>query len=438
MKNKTAIILAFVITISINNLMGQESPVTGDIVINEIMQNPKSVGDSKGEYFELYNNSSKVIDLNYCLIRDDGSNSHTISKDGGLIINPGDYLILGNNDDTSENGGLIIDYKYSGFTLGNGEDEIILLNESETIIDQVKYTGNNGWPDPDGASMELKIQFRNSTDNDTSENWQVATIVYGDGDMGTPGEANSDNNTDEFEITIQPVDQSLCEGEELLLQIRADGIDSIIYKWKKDGVEIYGESGPDLLFNNSGIGQSGEYQCIISCNGAEYESRIANVEINPLPAPYLGTDSILTSRPDTIILNPGNFLYYLWQDGQTNNTYNVQNSGWHIVEVSDAFCSSKDSVFIKMLVGNKSITINKEINVFPNPAGSTLKVILPTIFENEISISIYSFSGEKISSKKHFTNTNELKLDIEFLKPGNYFIHIQDKNNIQTKKFIKL
>ncbi|MFC2117301.1 lamin tail domain-containing protein [Bacteroidota bacterium] len=439
MKNKLAIILAIVLLTSLNNLTGQDIPVPGDIIITEIMQNPKSVSDSKGEWVEFFNASNKIIDLNNWIIRDDGSNSHTISKDGGLIINPGDYLVLGNNDDISENGGILIDYKYSSFTLGNSEDEIILLNEDESVlVDQVKYTGNDGWPDPDGASMELILQYFNFQDNDNGNNWQEATVIYGDGDFGTPGEVNS-GNSNEIEITLQPVDQTLCEGETLILQIRAGGVDSIIYKWKKDGVEIDGESGPDLLYNYSNLEQSGEYQCIISCNGVYCESRIAYVEIYPLPFPQLGNDSIFTSQPDTIVLDPGDFYNYLWQDGQTNKTYNVTNYGWYIVEVSNQNCSTKDSVFISPILAYHNISIKEDLKIFPNPAGSSIKIILPANYGNEVYIRILSYSGAKVSDVRHFSNTNEIYLDINNLRPGPYFINVSDNKNIYlTRKFIKL
>ena len=45
----------------------------GDVVINEIMQNPSAVSDANGEWFELYNNTNGSIDINGWTISDNDS-----------------------------------------------------------------------------------------------------------------------------------------------------------------------------------------------------------------------------------------------------------------------------------------------------------------------------------------------------------------------------
>ena len=42
----------------------------GDVVINEIMQNPSAVGDTDGEWFELYNPTGSDIDIEGWTIAD--------------------------------------------------------------------------------------------------------------------------------------------------------------------------------------------------------------------------------------------------------------------------------------------------------------------------------------------------------------------------------
>ncbi len=78
----------------------------GDVVINEIMQNPAAVLDSAGEWFELFNASAAAIDLNGWTIRDDGSDSHRIQNGGPLWLPAGGYLVLGNNATFATNGGV--------------------------------------------------------------------------------------------------------------------------------------------------------------------------------------------------------------------------------------------------------------------------------------------------------------------------------------------
>jgi len=171
-------------------LFGGAGAGYGQIVINEIMQNPSAVADNQGEWFELYNAGSQTVDLNGWTIKDDGSNTFTISS--STQITAGGYLVFGINATTSTNGGVTVDYDYpNGFSLGNGDDELVLLDGSSTEQDRVNWDGGPNFPDPTGASMALKAT---NLDNNVGSNWCTATTEYGTGspnkDRGTPGAAN--------------------------------------------------------------------------------------------------------------------------------------------------------------------------------------------------------------------------------------------------------
>ena len=65
----------------------------------------------------------------------------------------GGYLVLGRNTNPAVNGGLDVAYRYAGVVLGNGADEIILLDPSGAEIDRVAYDGGATFPAPAGASI---------------------------------------------------------------------------------------------------------------------------------------------------------------------------------------------------------------------------------------------------------------------------------------------
>ena len=169
--------------------------IAGDLVINEVLQNPCgeysngcTINDTEGEWFEIYNATNIDVDLNGLMVTDDGSNSFMVSS--SLIIPANGYLVFGNNADSATNGGVAIDFEYSGMTLGNGDDELILSNAGG-VIDEIAWDNSATFPDPNGATMSLDPAFMNATDNDTGANWCEATTTFGDGfDMGTPGTAN--------------------------------------------------------------------------------------------------------------------------------------------------------------------------------------------------------------------------------------------------------
>lgn len=154
----------------------------GDLLISEVLANPGAVSDTAGEWFELYNASANTIDLNGVKIRDEGSNQFTIS--GSLLINSGEYLVLGRNADVSVNGGYTTDYVFSSFTLGNANDAII-VESGGSVVASLIYN-DAGLYGANGRSAEL-------TWNGNAFSYQLTTngLTFGAGDIGTPGAAGS-------------------------------------------------------------------------------------------------------------------------------------------------------------------------------------------------------------------------------------------------------
>ncbi|MBC8487382.1 MAG: lamin tail domain-containing protein [Bacteroidetes bacterium] len=160
-----------------------------DIIITEIMQNPAAVSDTYGEWFEVFNNTGSAVDMDGWTIKDDGTDSHIIS--GTLIVPSYGFAVLGRDADPATNGGYTCDYEYTGFTLGNSDDEVVLLlPDGVTEVDRVEYDGGPVWPDPTGTSMTF-TGFP-SEDNNDGTKWTYATFrestYTGDtGDRGSPG-----------------------------------------------------------------------------------------------------------------------------------------------------------------------------------------------------------------------------------------------------------
>ncbi|MEE4259811.1 MAG: lamin tail domain-containing protein [Bacteroidales bacterium] len=158
---------------------------TGDLVITEIMANPAAVADGDGEWFEVYNSTDHPIEMEGLTIRDDDFDSHVIGA--SLVVPSYGYVVLGINDNTSENGGLTVDYAYTGFTLGNSGDEVVIETTALLLIDHVGYSSSSS-----GKSRSLDPNFLNASENDNVFNWCTEiSSTYGDGDYGTPGQANN-------------------------------------------------------------------------------------------------------------------------------------------------------------------------------------------------------------------------------------------------------
>lgn len=106
------------------------------LVITEYLANPVGIGDSKAEYFEIFNATGSAIDLNKLIVRDDGRNEFKVSE---LCIAAGAFAVFSSSTGTPL--GLMPDYIYgSGMSLANADDEIGLYRPDGTLINKVSYT----------------------------------------------------------------------------------------------------------------------------------------------------------------------------------------------------------------------------------------------------------------------------------------------------------
>ena len=153
----------------------------GDLLISEIMANPAAVSDSRGEWFELYNPTGEAINLHGITLGDDGGDRHRIETD--LLIMPEHFLVLARNGDTALNGGIEADYVYRDFTLGNTADEILL---GDATREWLRIAYGAGFTAPGRSSELARLPMTLAAYALTPE-----SLVYGLGDIGTPGRAGS-------------------------------------------------------------------------------------------------------------------------------------------------------------------------------------------------------------------------------------------------------
>jgi hypothetical protein len=170
-----------------------EQAQQGDLLINELLYNPITSG---GDFVELYNHSSKYINLRgWKLANGSAENPQNIEEISSehLLMAPKQYLIF-----TEEPGLVAADYP-SGVinnfvqvstlpSFPNDGQAVLLLNDQAEVHDYFQYENDMQHSllgDDKGVSLE-RISFNEST-NDT-HNWHSAASSVG---FATPGYANS-------------------------------------------------------------------------------------------------------------------------------------------------------------------------------------------------------------------------------------------------------
>jgi hypothetical protein len=167
-----------------------ELPQKGDIIINEILQNPKNGGQ---DWVELYNNSNKVINLKDWLLAnfDDDTISNFKSISSNYLLKPKDFVVLGEDSSfVKQTYPFSVPGKFLYCELpsyDNDSSTVYIIYNSE-VIDQVSYLDT--WhfkllDNTDGVSLE---RIDPNGLSSSSFNWHSAAESIG---FASPGRKNS-------------------------------------------------------------------------------------------------------------------------------------------------------------------------------------------------------------------------------------------------------
>lgn len=193
-----------------------ESPKMGDLVINEVLFNPRS-GDPK--FVEIKNSSEVYLDLEgYALANINAAgevDQVRIFGNKGLILFPGAMLAI-----TTDANALRLTYPKSidgnflqitslpSYPIGGGT--VVLLLPTGELAESFEYSDDLHHPllrDPKGVSLE-----RVSSDSPAAveSNWQSASANE---EYATPGRKNSQSLETEFESELIQIDPEVFDPE---------------------------------------------------------------------------------------------------------------------------------------------------------------------------------------------------------------------------------
>ena len=180
-----------------------------DVVINEILFNPKSGGV---DYVEIYNRSQKIIDAKQLFIANRNSTNIISSiqqlTTENILLFPGDFLVLTEDPQivmqqyvTANSDAFMQISSMPSFSDDKGD--VIILNAHGKIVDEVMYSDK--WhfaliSNTEGVSLE-RIDYNGLS---VQSNFHSAATSVG---YGTPGYKNSQFRIDhqvQGEITVTP------------------------------------------------------------------------------------------------------------------------------------------------------------------------------------------------------------------------------------------
>lgn len=214
---------AVLLVVAVVMLLGS-GPVSGQVLISEIMYNPdsseggvgKDASPNQTEWVELYNGGDKAVSLAGFYLQDEDGQTKPLPE--GTTIKPGQAIVLIPSTQSIEDfqaawGEGYDIYRLDGWVKGKNTlsnlanqpsdtNEILTLrNQEGQVVDEVNYDDEGDWPrdSPDGPSIMLNPDALDPDKNNDGKNWSRSTKEkwgawhakktedYSSGDVGSPG-----------------------------------------------------------------------------------------------------------------------------------------------------------------------------------------------------------------------------------------------------------
>jgi gliding motility-associated-like protein len=245
---------------------------------------------------------------------------------------------------------------------------------------------------------------------------QISCLLIGN--YGCPLSPFSTSNT--VSVTVHPLispsvsisgPTQICPGFPAVFHAIAVNAPTVHYQWIKDGLA----AGTDSMNLQDNLVKSGDtYSCTITATGICLNNPFASsntIQLKLLKTPLVSLDqNPLLCVNSNRLLDAGNFVSYLWNDGSMARTRLVKDTGEYRVTVTDINgCTASDSV---------------NINAYAQ---------LPAKFLSAADTSICPYGSLNIQAKSGYRNylwsDQSTGQSITVKQPGVYYLEVTDQNN---------
>jgi gliding motility-associated-like protein len=239
------------------------------------------------------------------------------------------------------------------------------------------------------------------------------------------------NTTSAFTMTASACKNYSWNGQSLTTSglytdtlVSANGCDSIVTLRLTISANLY-STNQSICKGQSyeGYTISGTYiDTLVDSNGCDsIRTLILNVMAGPIPD--LGPDKDLCAG-DSLVLSPGQFSSYQWQDGSVGSNLNVKRPGLYSVLVTDNCGTARDEILVK----ETACDIRFPSAFTPNNDGKNeLFKVLGTLKMGEYHLVVYNRWGQKVFETNDYTRGWDGKINGRSQQSGVYVWHCRLK-----------
>lgn len=189
---------------------------------------------------------------------------------------------------------------------------------------------------------------------------------------------------------------------------------------------------------------SGAFPYIVSTTGGGCGSAVANGSITVNASPTVtvkGVAGLRAGTNDTLVASGA--TSYVWLNNgvltDTNIVTPTTNTIYTVVGTTGQGCTDTVKFFVTInTVGVNELSQSTTISLYPNPAFDVLNISFDAVSDNSAVIKVIDITGKEImSTNSAVSNGKIVRMDINSLAQGLYFVKVITPHNSQIIKFIK-
>jgi PKD repeat protein len=165
------------------------------------------------------------------------------------------------------------------------------------------------------------------------------------------------------------------------------------------------------------------------------QATYVTVNANPPVPTIVQTGHLLTA-------SPSGWAYYQWFDknilaaGATQYQFYISVPGIYKVVITDSNgCSSSNQLVVSVVTGINSISVDDEVNAYPNPTTGNLQVAFNLPDEGDYTMAVSNILGQTIYSNTiHLSGPQTSSINMANYSKGIYFLSLTGQNSRIVKK----
>jgi gliding motility-associated-like protein len=206
-----------------------------------------------------------------------------------------------------------------------------------------------------------------------------------------------------------------CEGN--AIRLNGDLGPNYNYQWKRDGIDLAGETTTRLT-----VRTSGKYTVVATPKDCPKPQVDTSVTITVTPKPQLGLpkDTTFCTTPTKLIANQINGATYEWSSGEIVNEITPTNAGKYVLKVSVGGCEVKDSTNVKR----------------SSPPVIALSSQIQECFD--ASTPYLLSAGTDLSLRYRWSPNNETTNTINITQAGTYQVKVTNTDGCSSEKTVQM